>query len=136
TLLGGTPEPSNGDSLTRSHTNGIFVPNASEWFKAAYYRGGSTNAGYWLYATRSDTRPTSEPPTLTGTNSANYVADDGTYAVTGSSIYDPSQNYLTDVGSYPNSPSPYGTFDQNGDLWQWLETPSHTLPSGVRLIGG
>ena len=28
---------------------------------------------------------------------------------------------LTDVGSYPGSASPYGTFDQGGNVWEWTE---------------
>lgn len=35
-----------------------FLPSENEWYKAAYYKGGSTNAGYWTYATKSDTQPT------------------------------------------------------------------------------
>ena len=32
-------------------------------------------------------------------------------------------NYpLTDVGAYTLSGSPYGTFDQGGNLWEWNET--------------
>ena len=34
-----------------------FIPTISEWTKAGYYKGGSTNAGYWLYATQSDVVP-------------------------------------------------------------------------------
>lgn len=33
------------------------LPNSNEWFKAAYYKGGGTNAGYWKYPTQSNTRP-------------------------------------------------------------------------------
>jgi len=36
-----------------------YIPTENEWYKAAYYKGGGTNAGYWLYATQSDTVPTS-----------------------------------------------------------------------------
>jgi len=43
------------------------------------------------------------------------------YAVTQSSLFLSSQNYLTDVGAYSNSPGPFGTFDQGGDLFQWSE---------------
>jgi formylglycine-generating enzyme required for sulfatase activity len=32
------------------------------------------------------------------------------------------QNYLTDVGAYTSSASPYGTFDQGGNAWEWNET--------------
>ena len=35
----------------------FWIPDINEWYKAAYYKGGSTNAGYWKYATQSD-----EPP--------------------------------------------------------------------------
>jgi hypothetical protein len=33
------------------------LPSEDEWYKAAYYKGGSTNAGFWLYPTCSDTAP-------------------------------------------------------------------------------
>jgi hypothetical protein len=46
--------------------------------------------------------------------------DDG-LAVTGSTIFDFSQNYLTDVGAYSQAPSPYGTFDQDGVVFEWNE---------------
>ena len=29
------------------------------------------------------------------------------------------ENYLTDGGSYPGSPSFYGTCDQGGNVWEW-----------------
>jgi len=32
-----------------------FLPSRNQWYKAAYYKGGSTNAGYWLYGNASDT---------------------------------------------------------------------------------
>lgn len=35
-----------------------FIPNGDEWQKAGFYKAGSTNAGYWDYATQSDTAPT------------------------------------------------------------------------------
>jgi hypothetical protein len=34
------------------------LPTENEWYKAAYYKGGGTNAGYWKYATQSDIDPT------------------------------------------------------------------------------
>lgn len=34
-----------------------WLPNEDEWYKAAYYKGGSTNAGYWTYGTQSDSTP-------------------------------------------------------------------------------
>lgn len=43
---------------TREFDAKYFIPNGDEWQKAAFYKGGSTNAGYWDYATQSDTAPT------------------------------------------------------------------------------
>ncbi|NDB58018.1 hypothetical protein EB001_06190 [bacterium] len=34
-----------------------YIPTENEWYKAAYYKGGSTNAGYWTFATQSNTFP-------------------------------------------------------------------------------
>jgi hypothetical protein len=60
--------------------------------------------------------------------------DDG-YAVTGSTILNPIQNYLTDVGAYTSSPSFYGTFDQGGNVWEWNETvPTYT--NAWRVVRG
>jgi formylglycine-generating enzyme required for sulfatase activity len=33
------------------------LPTESEWVKAGRYKGGSTNAGYWTFATQSNTYP-------------------------------------------------------------------------------
>ena len=46
------------------------LPNEDEWYKAAFYKGTGTAAGYWDYATRNDSAPTAELP-LGGSNSAN-----------------------------------------------------------------
>jgi len=38
------------------------LPTEDEWYKAAYYKAGGTNAGYWNYATQSDALPNNAPP--------------------------------------------------------------------------
>jgi len=43
--------------IVRSNNSHYSLPSDNEWFKAAYYKGGSSDAGYWTYATRSDTTP-------------------------------------------------------------------------------
>ena len=94
-----------------------FLPSLDQWYKAAYYKGGGTNAGYWLYPTQSD----ATPGNVVGgaTNQANYRDDAGVFSVTQSTAVDFSQNYLTDVGAFSNSAGPYGTFDQAGNVWEW-----------------
>jgi sulfatase modifying factor 1 len=111
TLNGAT----SGDPPTRNAGAEVYIPTEDEWYKAAYYKGGSTSAGYWQYATRSDTAPGNAIGG--GANEANYFA--GRYAVTQSPTFSASQNYLTDVGALPSSGSSYGTLDQNGNLNEW-----------------
>ena len=88
------------------------VTSEDEWYKAAYYKGGGTNAGYWLYPTRSDTFPGRDLADASG-NNANYYGDPF-----------PIQTpyYTTVAGEFQNSESPYGTFDQGGNVWEWNES--------------
>lgn len=107
TLLGGTATPSNALTITRTEGALYYVPTLDEWYKSAYYKGGGTDAGYWLYATGSDTLPTASAPSATA-NTANYNSATGNPDV-------------MPVGSYPTSASAYGTFDQNGNVWEWTD---------------
>ncbi len=105
-----------------------WIPRENEWYKAAYYKSGSINAGYWLYATQSDTAPGNN---IGGAaNQANY--NNGVYSVTQSSSYSGSQNYLTDVGAFSNSASAYGTYDQGGNLMEWNDEVIGSLWRGLR----
>ncbi|HEV3137252.1 MAG TPA: SUMF1/EgtB/PvdO family nonheme iron enzyme [Pirellulales bacterium] len=106
------------NAVTRSAGATWVLPTESEWYKAAYY--DPVAGHYWNYATGTNVMPASAPPGSTP-NTANYRADSGAYAVTGSTIHSSSQNYLTDVGAYTLSASRYGTFDQTGDVFQWNE---------------
>jgi formylglycine-generating enzyme required for sulfatase activity len=117
TLLGGTATPSNGTTVTRNAGATIFVTSEDEWYKAAYYSPGGI---YFDYPGGSNTQMACNTPTATP-NSANcdqYV-----------------QN-LTSVGSYTESPSPYGTYDQGGNVWEWNESVINTNRNGSRGIRG
>jgi formylglycine-generating enzyme required for sulfatase activity len=95
---------------TRNPGATYFIPSENEWYKAAYYKGGSTNAGYWAYPTQSDDAP-GNVFSSSGTNNANYYNNG----------YSDATNYLTPVGAFSASPGPYGTFDMGGDVFQWNE---------------
>jgi formylglycine-generating enzyme len=100
-------------AVTRNAGATYWIPTRDEWYKAAYYKGGGTNAGYWTYPTRSDFTP-SNVLSETGTNNANFALGNGT------GFTDP-ENYLTEVGAFDASPGPYGTYDVGGNIAQWNE---------------
>jgi len=67
----GNAVPSNSDAKYR-------LPTENEWYKAAYYKGGSTNASYWVYATQSNTAPTPVTASSTGNGLLNGQPARGT----------------------------------------------------------
>ena len=109
-----------------------FIPNENEWYKAAYHKNDGVTANYWDYPTSADAVPFSDQPPGSGapvpSQTANFFLDDSVangyndgYALTGSTIYSSTQNYLSDVGAYPASVGPYGTFDQGGNVSEFNE---------------
>jgi len=117
TLNGAT----SGTAPARNPDAKIYVPTANQWFKAAYYSPvlNSGSGGYFYYATQSNTAPGN----VVGNspNQANYYVGsypNGTFAVTQTGTYG-NENLLTAVGSFANSASYYGTFDQSGNAWEW-----------------
>lgn len=104
------------------------IPTYDEWYKAAYY-SPQLNAGaggYYLYATESNTAPGNIIGN-TPNNANNFPAT--TLCVTQSPTYlYATQNYLTDVGAFTASPSYYGTFDQNGNVYQWNDLDGSPIP--------
>jgi formylglycine-generating enzyme required for sulfatase activity len=113
----------------------FFIPNENEWYKAAYYSPvlNSGSGGYYTYATQSNAAPTNVIGS--GSNQANYYTGSG-YSVTQSEAYDPSQNYLTDVGAFTNSASFYGTFDQSGNVFQWNDLDGLASSGSSRGLRG
>lgn len=98
--LGGVTNPTNA-SVTRSPGATWAITSENEWYKAAYYKGGGPNAGYWLYPTQSN---------AVSMAMANY----GQWSPE-------ALKRPTVVGSYPYS-SGYGTFDMGGNVWEWNES--------------
>jgi formylglycine-generating enzyme required for sulfatase activity len=88
-----------GSSISRNSDATVFLPSEDEWYKAAYFNG--TN--YFDYPAGADVQTGCVVPSGDTGNSANcdWVVND-----------------FTEVGSYTGSASPYGTFDQGGNIWE------------------
>jgi formylglycine-generating enzyme required for sulfatase activity len=93
-------------AVTKNANAKYWIPSENEWYKSAYYN--SATSSYFTYATGSNTAP-SNVLNPAGNNNANYYT----------SNYADPVNYWTDVGFFAGSPSPYGTFDQNGLVFDW-----------------
>jgi formylglycine-generating enzyme len=91
--LNGVMNPTN-SSITRNAGAKWAVTSENEWYKAAYYNG--TTGLYNLYPTG------------------------GNGISTGMANYNYSEGHPENVGSYAYA-SPYGTFDQGGNVWEWNE---------------
>lgn len=110
----------------------FYIPSEDQWYKAAYFSpvlNGS--GGYYLYATQNNTAPTSTTSSG-GSNEAN-LANNFIFYTTQSNIYDPLTNYLTDVGTFSQSQSFYGTTDQAGLVYEWNDLNGTSSPQrGLR----
>ena len=86
------------------------IPSEDEWYKAAYYDGGSNV--YYDYPMSTDELPNNGNPEGDTGNSANFY--DGDYTID-------HPYWRSEVGFFGLSESPYGTFDQGGNISEWNE---------------
>lgn len=99
---------SDGSWITRNPGATWVIPTEDEWYKAAYHKNDGLLGNYWDYPTESDSI------LLSDANYANLVGQ------------------TSKVGAYSHAPSPYGTFDQAGNVWEWGETLVDASRRGVR----
>jgi formylglycine-generating enzyme required for sulfatase activity len=101
------------------------VTSEDEWHKAAYHdKAAGLAATYFDYPTSSNTAPGQDMSDASG-NNANYYTAPYTYPIDSGKV-------TTLVGEFQNSASPYGTFDQGGNIWEWNESILSSSSRGLR----
>ena len=127
----------NHDTFARQSGAKYVIPTENEWYKAAYHKNDGVTGNYFDYPTSSDSVPSwvLGDPTDPGNNATCWwVGHNDGYTMQGTG-YNRSE-----VGAHENSDSPYGTFDQGGNVWEWNETffdetaidPSYPSYRGLR----
>lgn len=89
------------------------VTSEDEWYKAAYHKNDGVTGNYWNWPMSSNAIPNNGNPGGDTGNSANFFDGD-------SSIGSPY--WRTTGGYFSLSDSPYGTFDQGGNVCEWNDT--------------
>ena len=87
------------------------IPTEDEWYKAAYHKNDGVTGNYFDYPTSSNAVPGRDLSDVSG-NNANYYGNPWPID---------SPYYTTIRGEFQDSESPYGTFDQGGNVSEWNE---------------
>ncbi len=87
------------------------LTSEDEWYKPAYHKNDGDTGNYWDYPIKSNNLPQASAPP--GTDMAN-----------GSANFNNAVGETTLIGSYVGKPSvsPYDTFDQGGNVFEWNES--------------
>ena len=95
TIKWGQVTAPNHAALAAAKTLKWALATENEWYKAAYFDAEKPGGpGYWPYAVKGGGAPACNLNTDTP----------------------------TDVGNFKTAPSPWGTFDQDGNVWEYNET--------------
>jgi sulfatase modifying factor 1 len=110
-------------AITREPDATWVIPSEDEWYKAAYHKNDGVTGNYFDYPTSTDSIPSNDLIDPDPGNNATFLSDDYTIG---------SPYFRTEVGAHENSGSPYGTFDQGGNVFEWNEAVLDDAFRGLR----
>ena len=128
-------------SVVAPNPDALFtIPTFNEWIKAAHYKGGSTNSGYWNYPTRTNSEPSSTSADIISGNGISSISSSTANIKNGAS-WDPisgqsgsSRVGPTTVGTNGVS-SAYELFDMIGNVSE-ITVSSNTSGASLKARGG
>jgi len=103
------------------------VPSENEWYKAAYHANDGATGNYFNYPMAVNFGISNNLATPDPGGHATYYNHPSDFTIG-------PPYYRTEVGAHGNSASPYGTFDQGGNVTEWNE--AIPLFNGRGLRGG
>jgi len=103
-----------GMTIQRNNNWKWAMSSEDEWYKAAYHKNDGVTGNYFDYPTSSNSMPGNQLIDPDPGNNATYNSDGNNYTIG-------SPYYRTEAGAHENSDSPYGTFDQGGNICEWNE---------------
>jgi len=113
-------------AVTREPNATWVIPSDDEWYKAAYHENDGVTGNYFDYPTSSNVVPSNDLVDPDPGNNATYSIEDPVdYTIWG-------PYWRTEVGAHENSDSPYDTFDQGGNVWEWNEAILYSAYRGLR----
>ena len=104
-----------GREIARNPDARVWIPSADEWYKAAYHKNDGVTNHYWDYPTATNHEPNNdviEPDP--GNNANTHIQQTNDYTLG-------RPYWRTEVAEFENSESPYGTYDQAGNMREWLD---------------
>jgi formylglycine-generating enzyme required for sulfatase activity len=102
------------------------IPTENEWYKAAYHENDGVTGNYFLAPTGPNSNVSHDLIDPDPGNNATF---------SGGTVGDwtiGAPYYRTEVGAHENSASPYGTFDQGGNVQEFNETVPEWDIRGIR----
>ena len=105
-----------GNAVARNAGATYYIPTESQWYKAAYYKGGGTNAGYWTNPTQNNTTPGSVSANSIGSGSSGSTGNFANYNI--GAFWNGQNGNVTTVGTNGGA-SAYGAYDMSGNVSEW-----------------